>query len=305
MNKTFVVYRCSAAALERWADARAGAERRAPLRLRVEPWKKIPIPPLHDFKPVEPKRIVLENGLTIFLQEDHELPFINGAMLIRGGSRDEPASKTGLVSLYGQTWRTSGTKANSGDALDDMLAQKAASIETGGGQANTSLHWSSFSKDFTQVFALAVDVLLHPEFKAEKLQLAKRGITAGIARRNDDASAIAGREAVQIAYGKDSPYARQVEYATIGAVELSDLNAWHERTLVPNNMIVSVSGDFEPAMMEAALRKAFEPLVQGHWSANSEDGVQGSETGRLLRQQAGCEPVECLYRWAGHGTQQP
>jgi zinc protease len=54
-----------------------------------------------------------------------------------------------------------------------------------------------------------------------------------------------------------------VEYATIGAVELGDLNAWHGQTLVPNNMIVSVSGDFEPAMMEAALRKAFEPLVQG------------------------------------------
>jgi len=29
------------------------------------------------------------NGLVIFLQEDHELPFINGTILIRGGSRDE------------------------------------------------------------------------------------------------------------------------------------------------------------------------------------------------------------------------
>ncbi|HSY68288.1 MAG TPA: hypothetical protein VK813_06590, partial [Edaphobacter sp.] len=43
----------------------------------AQPWKKIPVPPLHAFKPVQPKRIELANGLVIFLQEDHELPFIN------------------------------------------------------------------------------------------------------------------------------------------------------------------------------------------------------------------------------------
>ncbi len=58
-----------------------------------EPWKSIPVPPLHDFKPPQPRRIVLDNGLVIFLQEDHELPFIDGSILIRGGSRDEPAAK--------------------------------------------------------------------------------------------------------------------------------------------------------------------------------------------------------------------
>jgi zinc protease len=91
-----------------------------------EPWKRIAIPPLHAFKPVQPRRIELTNGLVILLEEDHELPFINGRILIRGGSRDEPAAKVGLVSLYGQTWRTSGMTAVNGDALDDQLDAKAA-----------------------------------------------------------------------------------------------------------------------------------------------------------------------------------
>jgi zinc protease len=223
-----------------------------------EPWTKIPIPPLHDFKPIEPKRIELANGLVIFLQVDHELPFVNGFVLIRGGSRNEPADKVGLVSLYGQSWRTSGTPTESGEALDDKLALKAS-----GGLATTSVHWSSFSKDFDAVFGETMDVLLHPAFKADKLAMAKRQMDAGIARRNDDASEIAGREAAFLAYGKDSPYAREVEYKTVGAVQLSDLNAWHERTVVPNNMIVAVSGDFDPAAMEAKLRKAFGPLARG------------------------------------------
>ncbi len=229
----------------------------------VEPWKKIPIPPLHDFKPTEPKRIVLDNGMMIFLQEDHELPFVNGSILIRGGSRDVPADKTGLTQLYSQAWRTSGTTTQTGDALDQTLALKAASVETGGGLATTSLSWTSFAKDYDQVFAVAQDLLLHPDFKADKLALAKRQLAAGIARRNDDAAGIAGREAQRIAYGKDSPYARQVEYATISAVQLADLTAWHDRTVVPNNMIVSVSGDFDSAIMEAKLRKAFGGLSKG------------------------------------------
>ena len=229
----------------------------------AQPWKKIPIPPLHDFKPAVPKRIELANGLIIFLQEDHELPFINGSVLIRGGSRDEPADKVGLVSMYGQAWRTSGTAAISGDKLDDQLELKAARIETSGGQANTSLRWSSFSSDFDQVFDSAIDLLLHPSFKADKLALAKRQLDTSISRRNDDASGIAIREAIKLVYGAESPFARQTEYATVGAVTLEDLKTWHNKTVHPNGMIVSISGDFNSAEMESKLRKAFEGIPRG------------------------------------------
>ena len=228
-----------------------------------QPWKKIPIPPLHAFKPEQPKRVELSNGLVIFLQEDHELPFVSGSILIRGGSRDEPADKIGLVSMYGQTWRTSGTPTISGDKLDDQLELKAARIETSGGSANTSLRWSSFKDDFDSVFASAVDLLIHPAFKADKLALAKRQSDTAISRRNDDAEGIAIREAIKLVYGPTSPFARQPEYATIGAVTLDDLKSWHDRTVVPNGMIVSVSGDFDSTEMERKLRTAFEPLARG------------------------------------------
>jgi zinc protease len=228
-----------------------------------EPWKNIPIPPLHAFKPAEPTRIELPNGLVIFLQEDHELPFISGTILIRGGSRDEPANKLGLVSLYGETWRTSGTATVNGDTLDDRLEAKAASIETGGGSALTTLSWSSLKPDFDSVFASSVDLLLHPAFKAEKLSLARQQIETGISRRNDDASGIAAREASQLVYGPTSPFAREPQYATVDAVTIADFNAWHDATVVPNNMIVAISGDFDSVGMEAKLRSAFGKLPRG------------------------------------------
>ena len=50
----------------------------ASIAQQSKPWEQIPIPALHAFHPQQPKRIVLKNGIVVFLQEDHELPFIYG-----------------------------------------------------------------------------------------------------------------------------------------------------------------------------------------------------------------------------------
>jgi zinc protease len=224
-----------------------------------KPWEKIPVPALHDFKPHEPKRIELKNGIVLFLQEDHELPFVSGSVLIPGGSRDEDPAKAGLIDLYGQAWRTSGTEKMDGDAMDDLLEAKAAHIETAGDVDSTALSWDSLKGDADQVYGLAIDLLFHPQFRAEKLQLAQQQEATGIVRRNDDEGEIANREAAKLVYGANSPYTHQPEIATIGAVTLTDLNAWHDRSL-KGKLIVAISGDFDPAAMEAKLRATFEPL---------------------------------------------
>ncbi len=95
---------------------------------QAKPWEQIPIPALHDFKPHQPKRIELKNGIVLFLQEDHELPFISGSVLIPGGARDEDPAKTGLVDLYGQTWRTSGSEKMDGDAMDDCWHRRLRTL---------------------------------------------------------------------------------------------------------------------------------------------------------------------------------
>jgi zinc protease len=224
-----------------------------------KPWEKIPIPPMHAFHPQEPKRVELKNGIVLFLQEDHELPFISGSVLIPGGSRDEDPAKAGLVDLYGMAWRTSGSEKMSGDAMDDLLAEKAAHIETGGDTDSTALEWDSLKGDADQVYDLAMDLLFHPKFDEAKLTLAKQQEATGIVRRNDNEQEIAGREAEKLVYGADSPYTRQPELATIGSVTVADLQAWHDRTL-GGRLIVSISGDFDPAAMEAKLRATFEKL---------------------------------------------
>ncbi|HEX2329425.1 MAG TPA: pitrilysin family protein [Candidatus Angelobacter sp.] len=226
-------------------------------------WKRVTVRPLREFKPQEPKRIQFENGLIVFLQEDHELPLIDGTIRIRGGSRDEPAPKIGLVTIYGEVWRTGGTKTRTGDQLDDFLESRAARVETSGSLDSTFLAWSSLKEQFDQVFPVMVDLLQNPEFREDKIKLAKNQIDSVISRRNDDIDEIAGRESAKLAYGGDSPYARTPEYATIAAVTRDDLINWHQRTVVPANMIIGITGDFDSAAMEQKLRHAFGQLPKG------------------------------------------
>ncbi len=225
----------------------------------IKPWEKIPIPPLHEFKPHQPTRIQLKNGIVVFLQEDHELPFISGSVVIPGGERDVDPSKAGLIDLYGEAWRTSGTAKMDGDAMDDFLAAKAAHIETGGDDDSTDLSWNSLKGDADQVYDLAMDLLFHPKFDQQKLLLAKQQEATGIVRRNDDESSIASREASKLVYGVNSPYTRQPELATIGGVTLADLESWHDRSL-KGKLIVAISGDFDPTAMAAKVRATFESL---------------------------------------------
>jgi zinc protease len=226
-------------------------------------WQQVPIPPLPAFTPRQPKRIQLSNGMVIFLQEDHELPLIDGTARIRGGSVNEPSGKTGLTDIYSEVWRTGGTKSQTGDQLDDFLEVRAAKVETAGGPDSTTITFSCLKADLDDVFKVFVDVMRNPEFRADKIDIAQKEEQDGISRRNDQVGDIAQRESVKLAYGSDNPYARVPEYATVAAITRQDLIEWHGHYVHPNNIILGISGDFNSAAMEARLRAAFDSWPKG------------------------------------------
>jgi zinc protease len=235
----------------------------SPAVAQVADWQQINIPPLPAFHPQEPNRFVLPNGMVIFLQEDHELPLIDGVARIRGGSRSEPAAKTGLVDMYGEVWRTGGTKSQTGDQLDDYLEIRAAKVETGGSGDSTTISWSCLKADFEDVFKVFDDLLRGPEFRSDKVDLVQKEFFDAISRRNDEVDEIVGRETAKLAYGAQSPYARVAEYKTVAAVTRQDLIDWHHAHVNPNNIILGIVGDFDSAAMEAKLRQIYGSWPKG------------------------------------------
>lgn len=241
----------------------------SPAFTQVSDYHEIKTPTLRSFTAPQPKRVQLANGMVILLQEDHELPLVRGIAMIRGGSRDVPAGKTGLVSILGQSWRTGGTESKTGDQLDDLLEARAARVETSGGEDSTRVSFDVLKGDLDFVLPIYVELLQKPAFRQEKIDLAKTQARSAISRRNDDPQGIRSREATKLGYGADSPYAAVPEYETINSITRDDLLAFHKAHVAPNNIILGVVGDFDSAQMEQKLRSAFGSWPKGPEASKS------------------------------------
>lgn len=223
------------------------------------------LPSVQDLKfpPLGPIRIprvdtfTLPNGMKVFLLEDHELPVINGTARVRTGNLFDPADKIGLATVTGMVMRTGGTQAKTGDQLDRELEDIAASVESDIGETSGTVSFSSLRENTGEVLGIFHDVLAGPQFRQDKLDLAKTELASGIARRNDDAHAIVEREFTNRLYGKDTPYGWDIQYATLKRIERQDLVNFYQRYFFPSNVMLAVWGDFQTAEMKARLEKLF------------------------------------------------
>jgi zinc protease len=222
-----------------------------------------------EFKPVgeiklpEYERYQLDNGMIVYLMENHELPLVNGRALIHTGSRVEPASEVGLAELTGGVMRTGGTVQHPPDELNQMLEQRAASVETNIGDTSGSAAFAALSEDLDTVFGLFAEVLQQPAFVENQLELAKTQMKGSIARRNDSPDQIAQREFNKLIYGENSPYARIPEYSSLNNITREDLVKFYQQYYYPNNMILGIEGDFDSAKMKATIEQTL-----GKWKAN-------------------------------------
>jgi zinc protease len=224
---------------------------------------QIKTPPLKRIQPVKPERFELNNGLVVYLVADRELPMIDARALIRVGSRWEPADKVGLAGITGSVMRTGGTATREGDRLDDELDRLGAVVETGIGEASGGGSVSVLKEDIDQGLAILVDLLRHPAFPEDKIELERIQARDAIARRNDDPSSIADREFDRVLYGRESPYARVMEYRHVEAIQRDDLVAFHREFFQPENVILGVWGDFEAPSMRAKIESAFGSWPRG------------------------------------------
>ena len=217
----------------------------------------IDAPPLPEFDIPEPEQVTLPNGMVVFLIENHELPLIAMSARVGVGALYEPADKVGLASIAGQVMRTGGTESVDADALNLQLENMGAQIEASIGTVSGQVFMSSLTETVDDVLPLFADVLMHPAFPEDKIDLAKTQAKSGISRRNDQAQSIVNREFEKLLYGADSPYARHTEYATIDAIERQDMVDFHGQYFLPNNTILGVWGDFDTGEMVAKLENAF------------------------------------------------
>lgn len=214
-------------------------------------------PPLREVRIPDVAQFTLPNGMKLYLLENHELPLVSGFAMVRTGNLLDPKDKVGLAQLTGMVMRTGGTRTRTGDELDEQLENIAASVESGIGETSGRVSFNTLKENTDQVLAVFKEVLTSPEFRQDKLDLAKSQLKGSIARRNDEPSGIAGRELEQILYGPDTPFGWELEYHHLENIQRQDLTNFYSRHFFPSNIVLAVLGDFNTAEMRAKLEKLF------------------------------------------------
>ncbi len=232
----------------------AGADAQYP---RFKDPRKMKFPPLGEIQTPQIDRHVLDNGLVVYMLEDHEFPLVDYQAMVRVGSMYEPEEKRGLAGIAGEVLRTGGTESIPGDDLDVQLETIGAYIEANIGDTQGTVSASFLSTNAIEGLELLADVVRHPAFPEEKIDLAKVSVRTDISSRNDEPIPIAIREFRKLMFGEHSPYGWYPEYETVDAIERADLVGFHGRFFHPDRTILTVSGDFDKAQMLREVERVF------------------------------------------------
>jgi len=216
-----------------------------------------------EFTPPEPDRVVLENGMVVYLLEDHELPLISMTATMRTGSWLDPAERIGLASLTGSVMRTGGGGGLSAERVDEELEQFAGDVGISIGRQSGSASLDVLSKDLKRGLQIIAGLIRTPAFEPARVELAKLQAIEGIRRRQDNPGSIVGREFVKLLFGADHPTARESSIESITRVTRDDLVAFHRKTIYPNGLMLGVTGDFDKSAMLALLREVFGDWEKG------------------------------------------
>jgi zinc protease len=217
----------------------------------------------------------LPNGVTIAMMPRTGVPLVHFRIVVRGGSEAEPSQLSGLSGLTAELLRA-GTAKRTADQFSEELDFLGGTFGgAGGGRGgrggggggfapSTSFSAEFLTKDFDRGLDLLSDALLNPTFPEVE-------VTKEISRRVDSAHAAkdnaqgALRNYFEAAFfGKEHPYGNPPDEASIARIKRTDIVDFYHKVYCGKNMIVVVTGDFDPVAAKAKLAKTFGGVPSGN-----------------------------------------
>ncbi|MBA4372945.1 MAG: insulinase family protein [Thermodesulfovibrio sp.] len=242
---------------------------------------------------------LLDNGLKVLILEDHKAPTATFQVWYRVGSRHENIGKTGLSHLL-EHMMFKGTKKHGPKTFSQA-------IQRAGGMDNAFT-----TSEYTGYFELlASDRLDLPiELEADRMQnlvltnesvLSERDVVMEERRLRyeDDPQNLLFQEVVATAF-KNHPYRWPVIgwMSDLKTLNPEDLRQHYATYYAPNNAVILVVGDVEPAKILAKIRNTFGRIPAGPEikAVNISEDEQQGEKRILLRKEAELPVVISVYK---------
>ena len=201
-------------------------------------------------------RHILSNGVPVYLAPTHEFPLINAVFSFKGADDLDGPEETGLATTTGAMIRRGGTTSVSAEDLDEEFDFLAAIASTSSHGIRSTATLNCLTSNFNRSFALFLQMLRSPGFQADRLATYKQQVFEQLKQRNDHAASILSREWRSLLYGDNHFEAAEPTAASIESITEDGLRSMHRRIFHPGNLIVAVTGDFDPPRMLERLEEA-------------------------------------------------
>jgi zinc protease len=209
------------------------------------------------------QRVQLPNGLRLLVKEDHRLPFVEFRAVFKGGVLAESAEKNGLTQLLSKML-LKGTARRSAEAIALEIESVGGSIDSYGGNNSFGINAEVLSSDLAIGLDLVSDVLLHPAFPAPALEREREVQLAAIRAQRDQPLQCASKAMRRALFGEKG-YGLELlgSEQSLAAIQVPDLQAFHEKLVTPDNCVLAIFGDVETGAVRTAVEEAL-----GQWKGS-------------------------------------
>ena len=206
------------------------------------------------------RSVKLPNGLRVLLQRDSRLPLVNIQAFALGGSLADDEQTAGRAALVG-AMLDMGTADHSAQQIAEYFDSIGGQLAMSAGRFTVFGSATTLRADFPQAAALFAECIMRPTFPASEYAKVQQLALGAIARRAVDPHQEISElfcDALPVA----SPYHIMPggKAETVKKLTAQDLQAFHAKYFVPNNMAVTVFGDIDPDEALALVTKLFGGL---------------------------------------------
>ncbi len=133
----------------------------------------------HNTKTISKKRtsnvdkIVLKNGATLILKEDHNLPVVAVSTLFNGGYGYENKNNIGIYNLLANTL-LKGTKTKSANKIAQIIEDNGSTLHATSSTNFISINGSFLKQNFEQSLKLILDVISNAKFPNKEIAKQKK-----------------------------------------------------------------------------------------------------------------------------------
>ncbi len=184
-----------------------------------------------------PAKFTLDNGLKVFVVENHKLPKVSFQLTV---NMDPVLEKghVGLSDMMGDML-SAGTTTKTKAQIDEEIDFIGASIST----YSTGFYASSLTKHSDKVLNIASDILLNPAFPEEELEKKKKRSLSNLKSLSTNADAIAARVGGVLKYGKDHPYGEVQMKSDVENITIDACKKYYKTYFRPNISYLVIVGD--------------------------------------------------------------